>query len=121
MRAGVTIVDSIHILSQQVESKPLRKALSEIAEELRKGNSLSDSLAKYPKIFEPLTINLVKAGRCRGISMIRLRVWQRITTKPTRQSKSRFGHVLSGRRRRPGDRRRHIPVVFDRSDVCGYV
>ncbi|WP_211653926.1 type II secretion system F family protein [Planococcus alpniumensis] len=66
MRAGVTIVDSIHILSQQVESKALRKALSEIAEELRKGNSLSDSLAKYPKIFEPLTINLVKAGELSG-------------------------------------------------------
>ena len=66
MRAGVTIVDSIHILSQQVESKALRKALSEIAEELRKGNSLSDSLAKYPKIFEPLTINLVKAGEMSG-------------------------------------------------------
>lgn len=66
MRAGVTIVDSIHILSQQVESKALRKTLSEIAEELRKGNSLSDSLAKYPKIFEPLTINLVKAGEMSG-------------------------------------------------------
>ena len=66
MRAGVTIVDSIHILSQQVESKALRKALSEIADELRKGNSLSASLAKYPKIFEPLTINLVKAGEMSG-------------------------------------------------------
>lgn len=66
MRAGVTIVDSIHILSQQVESKALQKALSEIAEELRKGNSLSNSLAKYPKIFEPLTINLVKAGELAG-------------------------------------------------------
>ncbi|MGE6367599.1 type II secretion system F family protein [Planococcus kocurii] len=66
MRAGVTIVDCIHILSQQVESKALQKALSEIAEELRKGNSLSDSLAKYPKIFEPLTINLVKAGEMSG-------------------------------------------------------
>lgn len=66
MRAGVTIVDAIHILSQQVESKPLQKALAEIAEELRKGNSLSNSLAKYPKIFEPLTINLVKAGEMSG-------------------------------------------------------
>ncbi|MGB6407181.1 MAG: type II secretion system F family protein [Planococcus donghaensis] len=66
MRAGVTIVDSVHILSQQVESKPLQRALAEIAEELRKGNSLSNSLAKYPKIFEPLTINLVKAGELAG-------------------------------------------------------
>jgi len=66
MRAGVTIVDSVHILSQQAESKPLQRALAEITEELRKGNSLSNSLAKYPKIFEPLTINLVKAGELAG-------------------------------------------------------
>ncbi|MDN7240351.1 type II secretion system F family protein [Planococcus sp. N028] len=66
MRAGVTIVDAVKILSQQVESKALRKTLTEIDEELRKGNSLSDSLAKYPKIFEPLTINLVRAGELSG-------------------------------------------------------
>lgn len=66
MRAGVTIVDSVKILSQQVESKRLRKTLAEIDEELRKGNSLSDSLAKYPKIFEPLTVNLVRAGELSG-------------------------------------------------------
>jgi type IV pilus assembly protein PilC len=66
MRAGVTIVDSVKILSQQSESKALRKTLVEIDEELRKGNSLSNSLAKYPKIFEPLTINLIKAGELSG-------------------------------------------------------
>lgn len=66
MRAGVTIVDSVKILSQQSESKALRKTLVEIDEELRKGNSLSNSLAKYPKIFEPLTINLIRAGELSG-------------------------------------------------------
>lgn len=66
MRAGVTIVDSVKILSQQVESKALRKTLVSIDEDLRKGNSLSDSLRKHPKIFEPLTINLIKAGELSG-------------------------------------------------------
>ncbi|WP_033544132.1 type II secretion system F family protein [Planococcus sp. CAU13] len=66
MRAGVTIVDSVKILSQQVESKPLQKTLASIDEDLRKGNSLSDSLRKHPKIFEPLTINLIKAGELSG-------------------------------------------------------
>lgn len=66
MRAGVTIVDAVKILSQQVESKALRKTLSEINDELRKGNPLSNSLAKYPKIFEPLTVNLVRAGELSG-------------------------------------------------------
>lgn len=66
MRAGVTIVDTIRILSQQVESKALAKTLAMIEDELRKGNTLSDSLAKHPKIFEPLTINLIKAGEMSG-------------------------------------------------------
>ncbi len=66
MRSGVTIVDSVKILSQQVESKPLQKTLTEIDEDLRKGNSLSSAFAKHPKIFEPLTINLVKAGELSG-------------------------------------------------------
>ncbi|MFC3211835.1 type II secretion system F family protein [Planomicrobium okeanokoites] len=66
MRAGVTIVDSVKILSQQVESKALRKTLVNIDEDLRKGNSLSESLRKHPKIFEPLTINLIKAGELSG-------------------------------------------------------
>lgn len=66
MRSGVTIVDTIRILSQQVESKALGKALATVEDELRKGNSLSDSLAKHPKIFEPLTINLIKAGELSG-------------------------------------------------------
>lgn len=66
MRAGVTIVDAVKILSQQVDSKPLRKTLTEVDDELRKGNSLSNTLAKYPKIFEPLTINLIRAGELSG-------------------------------------------------------
>ncbi|EIM07955.1 type II secretion system protein [Planococcus antarcticus DSM 14505] len=66
MRAGVTIVDTIRILAQQVESKALGKTLAMVEDELRKGNTLSDSLAKHPKIFEPLTINLIKAGEMSG-------------------------------------------------------
>ncbi|WP_088007244.1 type II secretion system F family protein [Indiicoccus explosivorum] len=66
MRAGVTIVNAIEILSQQVESKGLQKALHSASEDLRKGNSLSDAFAKHPKIFEPLTLNLLKAGEMSG-------------------------------------------------------
>lgn len=66
MRAGVTIVDAVHILSQQVESKPLQKVLVQVDDELRKGNSLSSALAEHPKIFEPLTVNLIHAGELSG-------------------------------------------------------
>jgi len=66
MRAGVTIVDSCFILSQQVESKALRRALIDITDELRSGHALSEAARKHPKIFEPLVINLLQAGEMTG-------------------------------------------------------
>ncbi|MHC8517183.1 type II secretion system F family protein [Sporosarcina sp. ITBMC105] len=66
LRAGVTIVESIRILSMQVESKPFQKILVSIGDDLRGGGSLSESLTKHPKAFEPLVINMVKAGELSG-------------------------------------------------------
>lgn len=66
LRAGVTIVESIRILSLQVESKPFQKILVSVGDDLRGGGSLSDSLMKHPKAFEPLVINMIKAGEMSG-------------------------------------------------------
>lgn len=66
LRAGVTIVESIRILSLQVESKPFQKILVAVGDDLRGGGSLSDALMKHPKAFEPLVINMVKAGEMSG-------------------------------------------------------
>ncbi len=66
LQAGVTVVESTHILAQQTESKPLGKALTAIEAELRDGNPLSDSFARHKKIFEPLLINMIKAGEASG-------------------------------------------------------
>lgn len=66
IRAGVSIVDATNILSKQTESKMLSRALSDIEEELRTGKALSDSITKYPKIFPPIFINMVRAGEASG-------------------------------------------------------
>lgn len=66
LRAGVTIVESIRILSLQVESKPFQKILVSIGDDLRGGGSLSDTMMKHPKAFEPLVINMIKAGEMSG-------------------------------------------------------
>lgn len=66
LRAGVTIVESIRILSLQVETKPFQKILVSIGDDLRSGGALSDALMKHPKAFEPLVINMIKAGEMSG-------------------------------------------------------
>ncbi|NIK15608.1 type IV pilus assembly protein PilC [Saccharococcus thermophilus] len=66
IRAGVPIVDSTRILASQTESKALKKALIDIEESLRSGNSLSAAAAKHPRIFPPLFVNMVRAGEASG-------------------------------------------------------
>lgn len=66
LRAGVTIVEAIRILSLQVDGKQFKKILTEVNEDLRTGGALSDSFAKHPKAFEPLVINMIRAGELSG-------------------------------------------------------
>ncbi|RFU65881.1 type II secretion system F family protein [Peribacillus glennii] len=66
LKAGVSVVDSTNILSQQTESKYLRKALQDIEQQLREGNPLSQAASKHKKIFSPMLINMVKAGEAGG-------------------------------------------------------
>ena len=66
LKAGVSMVDTTHILSRQTESKALRKALEDVEEKLREGNPLSMAAAKHKKIFSPMFINMVRAGEAGG-------------------------------------------------------
>lgn len=66
LRAGVTILDSTRILSQQTESKYLRKALTQVHEDLNEGLPLSECAAKHKRIFPPMFINMVRAGEVSG-------------------------------------------------------
>ena len=64
--AGVTIVDSLDMLSEQTENKVMAKAISGVRTEIGKGETLADSLAKYPKVFPDIMVNMVAAGEASG-------------------------------------------------------
>jgi type IV pilus assembly protein PilC len=66
IKAGVTVVEATGILAVQTESKALKKALIAVEQDLREGNPYSDSVAKHKKIFNPMFINMVKAGEVAG-------------------------------------------------------
>jgi len=65
-KAGLSIVAGLKILNQEIENKKLRKIIGEVKEEVEKGQQLSEALAKYPKIFPPLYVNMVAAGETAG-------------------------------------------------------
>jgi type IV pilus assembly protein PilC len=64
--AGLPLLRSIRILSEQTESANLKEALSGIAGEIESGNTLSEGMAKFPAVFDRLFVNMIRAGEIGG-------------------------------------------------------
>lgn len=64
--AGISIPRALQLLSSQAKSKKLKAALLGVSEEVIRGKSFSDSLAKYPDIFSELFQNMIKIGEEAG-------------------------------------------------------
>ncbi|CAB4862175.1 unannotated protein [freshwater metagenome] len=66
INAGLSLLRALVILSQQTENKELAKVLTSISSDVEEGHSLSASLAKHPRIFPPLMVNMCRAGEVGG-------------------------------------------------------
>lgn len=66
IRAGISIVEATNILSRQSKSKPLKKALEQIEEDIRTGIAFSEATVKHPKIFPALFTNMMRSGEATG-------------------------------------------------------
>ncbi|RDW21565.1 type II secretion system F family protein [Oceanobacillus chungangensis] len=66
IRAGISIVQATNILAAQTESKGLKKTLFQVESEIKEGHTFSDSVGKFPKVFPPLFVNMVRAGELTG-------------------------------------------------------
>ena len=66
IRAGVSVVEATRILGEQTKSKPLKRALMQVEEDIRSGTSFSDAAGKHPKVFPVLFVNMMRAGEATG-------------------------------------------------------
>jgi type IV pilus assembly protein PilC len=66
INSGLTLVRALGILADQIDSKPLRKAMLEVKADVEQGASFSSALEKHKKIFSPLYISMVRAGEVGG-------------------------------------------------------
>lgn len=65
--AGLPILRSLFILTEQVESVVFKEKIEAVAKDIEGGSSLSDAMAKHPKIFDNLYVNMVRAGEIGGV------------------------------------------------------
>jgi type II secretory pathway component PulF len=64
--AGVPIVQSLETLAGQSSSPKLRGIIHELAGHVKAGRSLSVGLQRYPEVFSPVVVSLVRAGESGG-------------------------------------------------------
>ncbi len=67
INAGLPLVQSLNILSQQTENKTLKEITRAVVYDVEAGNTLADALRKHPKAFSDLYVNMVAAGEAGGI------------------------------------------------------
>ena len=65
--AGLPILRSLNILEEQQKPGALRNTLRQVAEDIEGGATFSESLAKHPKSFSRLYVNMVAAGETGGV------------------------------------------------------
>lgn len=66
VNSGVPLPRAIDTLSDIVKTKKFKKALLEIKKKIIKGESFSEAISKYPKIFSDLFVNMLKVGEEAG-------------------------------------------------------
>ncbi|MBU1221604.1 type II secretion system F family protein [Myxococcota bacterium] len=65
--AGLPLIQALEILANTSENKQFRKILSDVKDRVEQGATFSEALARHPKVFDNLFVNLVKAGEIGGV------------------------------------------------------
>src|SRR5258708_6900435 len=67
INSGLPLVQALDILSKQSENKALQAVTRQIVFDVESGHTVADALAKHPKAFSDLYVNMVAAGEAGGI------------------------------------------------------
>src|SRR3954454_21198083 len=89
--SGMSILRSLYVLEEQTESKFLKETIVAVRKDVEAGLSLSDAMARHPKVFSPLFVAMTQAGEMGGVleeSLIRVADQLQKDTALRRQIKS---------------------------------
>ncbi len=67
LEAGLPLLRGLEVMIRQERNKRFKQVLTGIAENVRSGNNMSDGLMQYPRVFDRLFVNMVKAGEAGGV------------------------------------------------------
>lgn len=66
LKAGISLIEAYRILAKQAKNKSVKKIYEMIVYDLLTGEALSEALAKQPKVFPKLLVNMIKSAELTG-------------------------------------------------------
>lgn len=86
--AGLSLPDALTILRTQTTNPTFSRLISDVEHQIIGGGNLGDSLAKYPHVFSPIYIALIRAGESSGtLDKVLARLADTLETQGEFQSK----------------------------------
>jgi type IV pilus assembly protein PilC len=67
INSGLPLVQALDILGKQSENPALQQVTRQVVYDVESGHTVADALAKHPKAFNDLYVNMVAAGEAGGI------------------------------------------------------
>ncbi|NRA58749.1 MAG: type II secretion system F family protein, partial [Phycisphaerales bacterium] len=66
IRAGINLRASLEGIADQTQHRGFRKVINQLKTDVESGKSFSEALARHPKLFGPLYVNMVRASEMAG-------------------------------------------------------
>jgi len=67
LRAGLPLLNAIEIIRDQQHKIVMKKLLDDLAMSVSSGQSLSEAMSRYERIFSPLYLSMIRVGETGGI------------------------------------------------------
>ena len=65
--SGIPLVQALDVLAEQIDQPGFKAVVSNLRDNIETGSNLSDVLARHPRIFSSLFVNMVRAGESSGM------------------------------------------------------
>jgi len=66
VEGGITVTTALETIAEDIENSQLQQILQQISEKIHKGETFSNSISEFPKVFNRLSCALILAGETGG-------------------------------------------------------
>jgi type II secretory pathway component PulF len=67
LASGLTLMRALGILKEQIQSAAMQEIVNSIINDVEEGKTFSFAITKYPNVFSPIYISIIKAGEASGL------------------------------------------------------